>query len=155
MCDKRLASPYLGKTILLQNEIVAKQDFGTMILWQSNTLANWYFGKMIAWDTRWPLSKQTHCSKQTILHIGSRINCKLNARKTTNPKVFDLHRKYSSKNIMKQMDPREPELSDCFSKSVWGLLPYYTVYMHSNDNDQWFWCREQREWWLSSTHGLP
>ena len=78
---------------------------------------------MIAWDTRWPLSKQTHCSKQTILHIGSRKNCRLNARKTTNPKVFDLHRKYSSKNIMKQMDPREPELSDCFSKSVWGLLP--------------------------------
>ena len=91
MCDKRLASPYLGKTILLQNEIVAKQDFGTMILWQSNTLANWYFGKMIAWDTRWPLSKQTHCSKQTILQIGSRNRHNLYGRRP-NPKVFDLHR---------------------------------------------------------------
>ena len=111
MCDKRLASPYLGKTILLQNEIVAKQYFGKMIFWQNDTLAKQYFGKMTSWDTHRLLSKPTHCSKQTILQIGSRKKRKLDARKTTNPKVFDLHRKNSSKNIMKQTDHREPELS--------------------------------------------
>ena len=76
---------------LWQNNTLAKLYLGTMILWQSSTLANWYFGKMIAWDTRWPLSKQTHCSKQTILQIGSRNRHNLYGRRP-NPKVFDLHR---------------------------------------------------------------
>ena len=70
--NNTLAKWYFGKMALWQNNTLAKLYLGTMILWQSSTLANWYFGKMIAWDTRWPLSKQTHCSKQTILHIGSR-----------------------------------------------------------------------------------
>ena len=90
---------------------MAKQDFGKMIiiLWQNDIVARQYFGKIISWDAHWPLSKQTHCSKQTILQIGSRNSRKLNGRRTTNPKVFDLHRKNSSKNIMKQTDPQEPE----------------------------------------------
>ena len=129
MCDKRLASPYFGKQyfgkmICWQNDALAKWYFGNMILWQNNTLAKWYVGKMMLWqndilakwhfgkmislDTRWPLSKQTHCSKQTVLQIGSRNSRNLNGRRT-NPKVFDLHRKNSSKNIMKQTDPQEPE----------------------------------------------
>ena len=67
--------------------------------------------------------KQTHCSKQTILQIGSRNSRKLNGRRTTNPKVFDLHRKNNSKNIMQQTDPhdlQEPEL--CATKSEFDLL---------------------------------
>ena len=75
---------------------------------------------MISWDTHWPLSKQSHCSKQTILQTISRNSRKLNGRRTTNPKVFDLHRKNSSKNIMEETDPQEPEL--CATKSDFDLL---------------------------------
>ena len=108
-----------------QNDIVANHSlekwyFGNMIFWQSNTLAKWHFGNMISWDTHWPLCKQSHCSKQTILQIGSRNSRKLNGRRTTNPKVFDLHRKNSSKNIMEETDPQEPEL--CATKSDFDLL---------------------------------
>ena len=102
MCDKRLASPYFGKNntlakwyfgkmILWQNNTLAKWYFGKIILWQNDIVAKQYFGKIISWDTHWPLSKQTHCSKQTILQIGSRNRHNLYGRRP-NPKVFDLHR---------------------------------------------------------------
>ena len=95
---------------------MAKQYFGNMIFWQTDILAKSYFGKMISWDTRWPLSKQARCSKQTILQIGSRKSRNLNGRRTT----FDLHRKNRSKNTMKQTDPQEPE--SCVTKSGFDLL---------------------------------
>ena len=99
---------YFGITIFWPNDILAKWYVGKMMLWQNDILAKWHFGKMISLDTRWPLSKQTHWSKQTVLQIGSRNSRNLNGRRTK-PKVFDLHRKNSSKNIMKQTDPQEPE----------------------------------------------
>ena len=116
---------YFGITIFWQNNTLAKWYFSKTILWQNGILAKWYRDKTILWqngfwDTHWPLSKQTHCSKQTILQIGSRNSRKLNGRRTTNPKVFDLHRKNSSKNIMKQTDPQEPEL--CATTSDFDLL---------------------------------
>jgi len=91
--------------ILWQNKTLEKGYFGKIILWQNNIVAKQYFGKIISWDTHWPLSKQTHCSKQTILQTGSRHSRSLNGRRTANPKAFDLHRKNHSKNIMKQTDP--------------------------------------------------
>ena len=96
-----------------------------MILWQNNTLAEQYIGKMISWETHWPLPKQTHCSKQTILQIGSRNSRKLNGRRTTNPKVFDLHRKNSSKNIMKQKDPQDPQEPELCATTVSLSLIYW------------------------------
>ena len=105
---------------IVANHSLAKWYFDNMIFWQSNTLATWHFGNMISWDTHWPLSKQSHCSKQTILQTISRNSRKLNGRRTTNPKVFDLHRKNSSKNIMEETDPQEPEL--CATKSDFDLL---------------------------------
>ena len=106
--NNAFATWYFGNMILWQNNTLAKWYVGKMMLWQNDILATWHFGKMISLDTRWPLSKQTHCSKQTVLQFGSRNSRNLNCRRTY-PKVFDLHRKNSSKNIMKQSDPQEPE----------------------------------------------
>ena len=117
-----LATWYFGKMILWQNDIVAKQDFCNMIiiLWQNDFVAKQYVGKIISWDTHWPLSKQTHCSKQTILQICSRNSRNLNGRRTTNPKVFDLHRKNKARTSWSKRTPQEPEL--CATKSDFDLL---------------------------------
>ena len=50
MCDKRFASPYFGKTILWQNDILAKWFCGRTTLWQNDILVKWYFGKAILWQ---------------------------------------------------------------------------------------------------------
>ena len=93
MCEKLLASPYFGKmTFFGKNTILAKQCFG----------------KMIAWDTHWPFSKKTQCAKRTGLQIGSRSNRNLNGRRITNPKVLDLYRKNSSRNIKSKRTRRNP-----------------------------------------------
>ena len=102
--------------IFWQNDIVAKQCFGKTILWQNDILAKSYFGKMISWDTRWPLSKQARCSKQTILQIGSRKSRNLNGRGTT----FDLHRKTAARTPWSKRTPQEPE--SCATKSGFDLL---------------------------------
>ena len=115
MCDKRLASPYFGK-----NNTFAKWYFGKIILWQNDIVAKQYFGKIVSWDTHWPLSKQTHCSKQTILQICSQNSRNLNGRRTTNPKVFDLHRKNKARTSWSKRTPQEPEL--CATMSDFDLL---------------------------------
>ena len=88
-----------GKMIFWQHDFVAKQYFGKMICWQNDALAKWYFGKMTLWQNDylwihgWPLSKQTHCSKQTVLQIGFKKTARNNwMGRRTKPKVFDLHR---------------------------------------------------------------
>ena len=91
-----LAKLYCGKIRIWQNDILAKSYLGKMILWQNNILAKSYLGIHTG---RFP-NKHTVQNK-----IGSRNNRNLTGRRTANPKVFDLHRRNSSKNIMKQTDP--------------------------------------------------
>ena len=65
---------------------------------------------MISWDTHCPFSKKKHgVQSKRFCKLVHEIAAFLNGRKTAHPKVFDLYRKNSSRNMIKQTGPQEPE----------------------------------------------
>ena len=124
-----VATSYFGKTILWQNDILAKHypwkhgilakwHFGKPILCQNNILAKWYPG-----IHNGPFSKINTVFKANSFGNWFTKLPQLKWQENGPSKglcwVFDLYRKNCTRNMIKQTDPQEPEVCAIKSDFDW------------------------------------
>ena len=106
---------YCGKTILWQNDILAKSYFGKMILWQNNILAKSYLGIHTG---RFP-NKHTVQSKQFCKLVHD-IAAVWMAEEPPIQRLSIFTGKTTARTSWSKRTPQEPEL--CATKSGFDLL---------------------------------
>ena len=106
---------YCGKTILWQNDILAKSYFGKMILWQNNILAKSYLGIHTG---RFP-NKHTVQSKRFCKLVRD-IAANWMAEKPPIQRSLIFTGKTAARTSWSKRTPQEPE--SCATKSDFDLL---------------------------------